>query len=94
MPFHGWLPDAYTAAPGPVSVLLAGIVTKVLGIYTLIRIFGFVLPASPSINQVLLLAGSLSIVLGALAALGQSDLKRMLSYSSISQVGYIIVGVS
>ena len=93
MPFHGWLPDAYTAAPGPVSVLLAGIVTKVLGIYTLIRIFGFVLPASPSINQVLLLAGSLSIVLGALAALGQSDLKRMLSYSSISQVGYIIVGL-
>jgi len=93
MPFHGWLPDAYSAAPGPVSVLLAGIVTKALGVYTLIRIFGFVLPLNHSINQVLLFAGTISIVIGALAALGQSDFKRMLAYSSISQVGYIIVSL-
>ncbi len=93
MPFHGWLPDAYSQALSPVSVLLAGIVTKVLGVYTLIRFFGFVIPVHHSINQVLLFTGTISIVLGALAALGQSDFKRMLAYSSISQVGYIIVSL-
>ncbi|MCX5642731.1 MAG: proton-conducting transporter membrane subunit [Candidatus Omnitrophica bacterium] len=93
MPFHGWLPDAYSAAPAPVSILLAGIVTKTLGIYTLIRIVGFVLSPNYALNNILLLVGTISIVAGALAALGQKDLKRMLSYSSISQVGYIIIGL-
>lgn len=93
MPFHGWLPDAYSAAPGPVSVLLAGIVTKVVGVYALVRIFGFVVPLHASINQVLMLVGAASIIAGALAALGQSDFKRMLAYSSISQVGYIILSL-
>ena len=93
MPFHGWLPDAYSAAPAPVSILLAGIVTKTLGIYTLIRIAGFVLGPNYALNSILLLVGALSIVAGALAALGQKDFKRMLAYSSISQVGYIIIGL-
>lgn len=93
MPFHGWLPDAYSAAPGFVSVLLAGIVTKTLGVYTLIRIVHSVFGLDNSIKQVLLLVGAVSVVAGALAALGQSDFKRMLAYSSISQVGYIILGL-
>jgi multicomponent Na+:H+ antiporter subunit D len=93
MPFHGWLPDAYSAAPAPVSILLAGIVTKTLGIYTLIRIAGFVLGPNYALNSILLLIGALSIVAGALAALGQKDFKRMLAYSSISQVGYIVIGL-
>jgi multicomponent Na+:H+ antiporter subunit D len=93
MPFHGWLPDAYSAAPAPVSILLAGIVTKTLGIYTLIRIVGFVLGPNHALNSILLLVGAISIVAGALAALGQKDFKRMLAYSSISQVGYIILGL-
>jgi len=93
MPFHGWLPDAYSAAPSPVSVLLAGIVTKTVGVYALIRIFGFVFPPSHSINQILMFVGAVSIVFGALAALGQSDFKRMLAYSSISQVGYIVLSL-
>ena len=93
MPFHGWLPDAYSAAPAPVSVLLAGIVTKTLGIYTLIRIVGFVLGPNYALNSILLLVGAISIVAGALAALGQKDFKRMLAYSSISQVGYIVIGL-
>ncbi len=93
MPFHGWLPDAYSAAPASVSVLLAGIVTKTVGVYAVIRIVDSVFGFSNSIKSVLLFAGILSIVLGALAALGQSDFKRMLAYSSISQVGYIILGL-
>ncbi|MDD4907650.1 MAG: proton-conducting transporter membrane subunit [Candidatus Omnitrophica bacterium] len=93
MPFHGWLPDAYSAAPAPVSVLLAGVVTKTVGIYTLLRIvifvFGFTLP----LKNILLAVGALSALAGALAALAQTDFKRMLAYSSISQMGYIILGL-
>ncbi len=92
IPFHGWLPDAYSAAAAPASVLLAGIVTKVSGIYTLIRIVTSLFGFTPAVSKVLLLIGAASIVIGAFAALGQKDLKRMLAYSSISQVGYIIIG--
>ncbi|MFH0791398.1 MAG: proton-conducting transporter membrane subunit [Candidatus Omnitrophota bacterium] len=93
MPFHSWLPDVYSAAPAPVSVLLAGIVTKVLGIYGLIRVAGSVLGFDGPLKNILLFIGALSIILGALAALGQNDFKKMLAYSSISQVGYIIMGL-
>ena len=93
VPFHGWLPDAYSTAPNPVSVLLAGIVTKATGVYALIRLTTDVFGLSQQIAAVLLFVGTISIFVGALAALGQRDFKRMLAYSSISQVGYIIVGL-
>ncbi|MGA2173223.1 MAG: proton-conducting transporter membrane subunit [Sedimentisphaerales bacterium] len=93
VPFHGWLPAAYSAAPAAVSVLLAGIATKASGIYALIRLTTSVFAGNESINHVLLIAGTVSILVGAFAALGQSDFKRMLAYSSISQVGYIILGL-
>jgi len=93
MPFHGWLPDVYTSAPAPASVLLAGIITKVAGVYALIRIMVSMLGFNISIQSILLFIGAISIILVALAALTQSDFKRMLSYSSISQVGYIILGL-
>ncbi len=93
VPFHGWLPDAYSSASAPASVLLAGIVTKTVGIYTLMRImisaFGF----DNTVKTILMLVGTVSIVFGALAAIGQADFKRMLAYSSISQVGYIVLGL-
>jgi multicomponent Na+:H+ antiporter subunit D len=93
VPFHGWLPDAYSSAPSAVSVLLAGIVTKTSGLYTLIRLVDAVFGYGAPIRQLLLVAGLVSIVIGAVAALGQRDLKRMLAYSSISQVGYIVLGL-
>lgn len=93
VPFHGWLPDAYSSAPAPVSMLLAGIVTKVSGVYTLIRLVQEVFGFTPKTQQILLFVGALSIVTGALAAMGQKDFKRMLAYSSISQVGYIILSL-
>lgn len=92
-PFHWWLPDAYTAAPAPVSVMLAGIVTKVSGIYSLIRVVTAVFAYDDAMKVLLTVLGCLSILAGALLALGQSDLKRMLAYSSVSQVGYIILGL-
>ena len=92
VPFHGWLPDAYSSAPTAVSVLLGGIVTKAAGVFTLIQlgsnVFGFDKPSA-----VLMIIGTLSIAVGAFAALGQKNFKRMLAYSSISQIGYIIIGL-
>jgi multicomponent Na+:H+ antiporter subunit D len=94
VPFHGWLPDAYTGAPAAISVLLAGIVTKAAGIYTIVRVVASVFGFTPTVQAALLAVGALSIVVGALVALTESDLKRMLAYSSISQVGYIILGLA
>lgn len=93
-PFHWWLPDAYSSAPSEVSVLLAGIVTKVCGVYTLLRVMRDVPVLHPSINQGVLWVGLISIIVGALLAMRQKEFKRMLAYSSLSQVGYIIIGLA
>ncbi|UCG54899.1 MAG: monovalent cation/H+ antiporter subunit D family protein, partial [Dehalococcoidia bacterium] len=92
MPFHAWLPDAYPAAPASISAMLAGVGSKVLGVYTLIRIFFniFGMAIMPSILTIFLVLGILSMVVGAFLALGQRDFKRLLAYSSISQIGYVI----
>jgi len=92
MPFHGWLPDTYSAGSAPVSVYIPGIVTKTLGIYTLIRLFYSVFGFNTAIQSILLIFASISIVFGAFAAINQNNFKRMLAYSSISQVGYIVLG--
>jgi len=93
VPFHGWVPDAYSESQAAVSVLLAGIITKVSGVYVLLRLFGTVFVASGNLQNVIMFVGAASIVLAALAAFRQSDIKRMLAYSSISQVGYIILAL-
>jgi len=94
VPFHTWVPNAYSSAPAPVSVLLAGIITKVSGVYVLMRVFRDVLLNNTAVGRLLLIMGIASILLGALAAIGHKDMKRMLAYSSISQIGYIIIGVA
>jgi len=91
VPFHGWLPGAYSSAPNAVSVLLAGIVTKVAGVYVVIRLEGSVFAGLAAPGRAFMILGALSIVVGAFAAIGQKNMKRMLAYSSISQVGYIIL---
>jgi multicomponent Na+:H+ antiporter subunit D len=93
MPFHGWLPDAYSFAPNATSVLLAGIVTKAAGIYPLIRIVYTVFGATNPLNAVLMFIGAVTIVIAAFSAITQSDFKRMLAYSSISQIGYIVLSL-
>ena len=67
--------------------------TKVSGIYGLIRLSSDVFPPSAQLDQVFLVVGAVSIVVGAFAAIGQTDMKRLLAHSSISQVGYIILGL-
>ncbi|MDD4888618.1 MAG: proton-conducting transporter membrane subunit [Phycisphaerae bacterium] len=93
VPFHGWVLGAYSAAPAAASVLLAGIVTKVSGLYALFRLTTDVFPPTHGLGQVLLLVGAASIIVGALAALGQKDMKRMLAFSSISQMGYVVLAL-
>jgi proton-translocating NADH-quinone oxidoreductase chain N len=94
VPFHTWVPDAHSSAPSPVSVMLAGVVIKVSGVYALMRIFRDVFLNNPALGSVLAILGLLSIAVGALGAIGQTDIKRMLAFSSVSQIGYIILGAS
>ena len=93
VPFHAWLPDAHPSAPAPISAMLSGILIKVLGIYTLVRVFFTVLPINIQFTYILIVMGLLSMVIGVLLAIGQTDFKRLLGYSSISQMGYVILAV-
>jgi len=93
VPFHAWLPDAHPSAPAPISAMLSGLLIKVSGIYALTRIFFHVFGLTPALSGVLMWLAAVSIVAAAFLALGQNDMKRMLAYSSISQVGYIVLGI-
>ncbi|MCX5713576.1 MAG: proton-conducting transporter membrane subunit, partial [Candidatus Omnitrophica bacterium] len=93
VPFHAWLPDAHSSAPSPVSAMLSGVLIKALGIYAIARIFFNVLGVSGKMLFVLMILGTISMVVGALMAMSQSDLKRMFAYSSISQIGYIALAL-
>ncbi|MFQ5828464.1 MAG: proton-conducting transporter membrane subunit [Candidatus Methylomirabilia bacterium] len=96
-PLHGWLPDAYTYAPPAVAALLAPVGTKV-AVYALARILFFVLRTPDALVQVPLMmvlawAGAVAIVAGGVMAIRQNDLRRLLAYSSVSQIGYIVLGI-
>ncbi|MFH1678791.1 MAG: proton-conducting transporter membrane subunit [Candidatus Omnitrophota bacterium] len=90
VPFHAWLPDAHPSAPAPISAMLSGVLIKTLGIYALCRVFFNVLGVSSALYLLLIILGIVSMSAGAFLAIGQMDIKRMLAYSSISQIGYII----
>ncbi len=92
MPFHAWLPDAHPSAPAPISAMLSGVVIKVAGVYALARIFFYIFPGIDKVNGVFIILGTLSMIAGAVLAYFQRDFKRMLAYSSISQIGYIMIG--
>jgi len=93
MPFHAWLPDAHPSAPAPISAMLSGLLIKTLGIYAIVRVFFTVLGVDERMAPVLLVLGSLSMLAAVLLALGQDDLKRLLAYHSISQMGFVFVAL-
>ncbi|MFN3873159.1 MAG: complex I subunit 5 family protein [Ignavibacterium sp.] len=93
MPFHAWLPDAHSSAPAPISSMLSGVLIKALGIYVLIRIFYNVFNAPEIFMKIFLILGTISIIIGVFLAIGQWDMKRLLAYHSISQIGYILLGM-
>jgi len=96
-PMHAWLPGAYSNAPSAVSALVAGTTTKVAA-YVLVRVMFFVFEPSFSIDTlpvttVLSWMAAIAMILGSVMAIAQSDLKRMLAYSSVAQIGYIVLGI-
>jgi multicomponent Na+:H+ antiporter subunit D len=93
VPFHPWLPDAHPSAPAPISAMLSGVLIKALGVYAFVRVMFNVIGMTPLLGGVTIILGVLSMTVGVFLALGQWDLKRLLAYSSISQMGYVVVGI-
>jgi NADH-quinone oxidoreductase subunit M len=93
-PFHTWLPDAHTQAPTAGSMILAGVMLK-LGAYGFIRLVIPLFPTQATATAgILAILGMLSIVLGAYAAFGQWDFKRLVAYSSVNHMGFVILGIA
>jgi NADH-quinone oxidoreductase subunit M len=91
---HTWLPDAHTEAPTAVSVLLAGVLLK-MGAYGLIRIcLGFAPHGASEFAPVLGIIAAINVLWGAGASMVQKDMKRMIAYSSVSHMGYVLLGVA
>ncbi len=93
-PFHTWLPDAHVEAPTPISVILAGVLLK-MGTYGILRIN---YPMFPDITNQLIwwiaLFGMINIVYGALCAMAQKDFKKLIAYSSVSHMGFVMLGMA
>jgi multicomponent Na+:H+ antiporter subunit D len=93
VPFHAWLPDAHPSAPAPISAMLSGVVIKAIGVYVIARLVFNVFGGSHELLAILRYLGVLSMVVGVFLAVGQWDMKRLFAYHSISQIGYVILGL-
>ncbi|MDO8269727.1 MAG: proton-conducting transporter membrane subunit, partial [Candidatus Levybacteria bacterium] len=93
IPFHIWLPRAHSAAPSQVSALMSGVMIK-MGIFMMFKMFVDILPNSPLwLGYIILIIGAISSILGVLYALSEHDLKRLLAYHSIENIGIILLGL-
>jgi multicomponent Na+:H+ antiporter subunit D len=91
-PLSFWLPDSYPTAPAPVTAVFAGLLTKV-GVYAIIRTETVIFPGS-ELNPTLMVLALLTMVVGVLGAVAQADIKRLLSFTLVSHIGYMILGVA
>lgn len=92
VPFHTWAPDVYQETLDPITALLSGIASKA-GIYLIIRVYYTLVP-SPQLRAILALLSAVTMTVGNVAALLQSDIKRLFSYSSIAHMGYVLMGLA
>jgi len=93
-PFHTWLPDAHVEAPTPMSVILGGVLLK-LGGYGFLRINFPIFPeVFGALAYTLAVLGAINIIYGALCAIAQKDLKKMVAYSSVSHMGFVLLGIA
>jgi len=90
-PLHIWLPYAHPAAPSHISAIMSGVMIK-MGIYGILRMFFMLVPTSLAVGQVVLVFGMISGVLGVVYALGKHDIKRLLAYHSVENIGIILIG--
>ncbi len=95
-PLHVWLPDAHSSAPSPSSAVLSGLVIKVYAVLylrILVQVYSPEVFRIVPVNELILVLASISIIVGSLYAMAQTDIKRMLAYSSIAQIGYVFLGI-
>lgn len=92
-PFHYWAPDAYAGAPAAI-VAFVSTVPKIAGAAVLVRLFQVIIPGLPNVAWVVLVASVASMVLGNLAALPQSDVRRLMAYSGVAHSGYLLLALS
>ncbi|KWX68330.1 Na+/H+ antiporter subunit D [Mycobacterium sp. NAZ190054] len=91
-PLSAWLPDSYPTAPAPVTAVFAGLLTKV-GVYAIIRAHSLLFPGG-GMDRILLVAGLLTMIIGIFGAIAQSDIKRLLSFTLVSHIGYMVFGIA
>lgn len=91
-PFHVWLPHAHPAAPSHISAVMSGVMIKT-GIYGILRLYAALDLHTPIFGEVVLVAGMISGILGVVYALGQHDIKRLLAYHSVENIGIILIGI-
>ncbi|MFW0783180.1 Na+/H+ antiporter subunit D [Gordonia sp. CPCC 206044] len=91
-PLSTWLPDSYPTAPAPVTAVFAGLLTKV-GVYAIMRTHTLLFPGG-SMDNLLLIAGLLTMLVGIFGAIAQSDIKRLLSFTLVSHIGYMVFGIA
>ncbi len=91
-PFHVWLPHAHPAAPSHISAVMSGVMIKV-GIYGILRMYAILNFHTPVFGSIVIIAGMISGILGVVYALGQHDLKRLLAYHSVENIGIILIGI-
>ncbi len=93
-PFHTWLPDAHVEAPTAISVILAGVLLK-MGTYGMLRVNYMMFPdVTFKMSMFIAVLGMINIIYGAFCAMAQKDLKRLVAYSSISHMGYVLLGMA
>ncbi|MFH1776987.1 MAG: complex I subunit 5 family protein [Candidatus Omnitrophota bacterium] len=93
MPFHTWVPDTAEDAPTPVAAFLPASLDKLIGIYFLVRLSLEMFVMNQAMNTLLMALGSVTIIAAVMMALVQHDLKRLLGYHAVSQVGYMVLGI-
>ena len=91
-PLSTWLPDSYPTAPAPVTAVFAGLLTKV-GVYAIIRAHSLLFPGG-GLDNVLLVAALVTMLVGVFGAIAQSDIKRLLSFTLVSHIGYMVFGIA
>ena len=91
-PLSTWLPDSYPTAPAPVTAVFAGLLTKV-GVYAIIRAHSLLFPGG-ALDDALLVAALVTMLVGVFGAIAQSDIKRLLSFTLVSHIGYMVFGIA